>query len=166
MALTMLDKHPETSDRSAWPPEIAAEFERETKNPNPCVGNAFDKLYAHGATLVFGETTELTGGEHLVAARCRTPQVREQYRAVWNAGLTGGCNYYRASPLRPPTGADDPVLKVEFAPAEHSFEVPMGAIEQGTPFPVPEADVLATLAAFEAALASMKSGLPVVCQNA
>ena len=31
--------------------------------------------------------------------------VRDQYRAVWNAGLRGGCNYYRASPLRPPHGA-------------------------------------------------------------
>src|SRR5262249_56665409 len=30
---------------------------------NPCVGNAFDKLYPHGVTLVFGETTELTGGD-------------------------------------------------------------------------------------------------------
>src|SRR6184192_4520050 len=27
---------------------------------NPCVGNAFDKLYDHKVTLVFGETTELT----------------------------------------------------------------------------------------------------------
>jgi hypothetical protein len=36
----MLDKQPETSDRSAWPPEIQAEFERERKSPNPCVGNA------------------------------------------------------------------------------------------------------------------------------
>jgi len=36
----MLDKQPETSDRSAWPPEIQAEFERERKIPNPCVGNA------------------------------------------------------------------------------------------------------------------------------
>ena len=40
MSLTMLDKQPETSDRSAWPPEIQAEFERERKSPNPCVGNA------------------------------------------------------------------------------------------------------------------------------
>jgi predicted dehydrogenase len=40
------------------------------------------------------------------------------------------------------------------------------AIDNKCAFPVPEADVLATLAAFEAALASMKSGLPVVCQNA
>jgi (2R)-sulfolactate sulfo-lyase subunit beta len=51
---------------------------------NPCVGNAFDKLYPHGVTLVFGETTELTGGEHLVAARCRTPQVRERFMATFN----------------------------------------------------------------------------------
>jgi (2R)-sulfolactate sulfo-lyase subunit beta len=51
---------------------------------NPCVGNAFDKLYAQGVTLVFGETTELTGGEHLVAARCRTPQVREQFMAMFD----------------------------------------------------------------------------------
>jgi (2R)-sulfolactate sulfo-lyase subunit beta len=51
---------------------------------NPCVGNAFDKLYAHGATLVFGETTELTGGEHLVAARCRTPKVREDFMRMFD----------------------------------------------------------------------------------
>ena len=51
---------------------------------NPCVGNAFDKLYPYGVTLVFGETTELTGGEQLVAARCRTPQVRERFMAMFN----------------------------------------------------------------------------------
>jgi len=51
---------------------------------NPCVGNAFDKLYEHGVTLVFGETTELTGGEQLVAARCRTPEVRDKFMFVFN----------------------------------------------------------------------------------
>ena len=51
---------------------------------NPTVGNAFDKLYSHGTTLCFGETTELTGGEHLVAARCATPEVREQFMAMFN----------------------------------------------------------------------------------
>jgi quercetin dioxygenase-like cupin family protein len=39
MALTMLDKQAESSQRSAWPPEVAAEFEREKRSPNPCVGN-------------------------------------------------------------------------------------------------------------------------------
>ena len=40
MALTMLDKQAEKSDKSAWSPELIAEFEREKNNPNPCVGNA------------------------------------------------------------------------------------------------------------------------------
>jgi (2R)-sulfolactate sulfo-lyase subunit beta len=51
---------------------------------NPAVGNAFDKLYPHGTTLVFGETTELTGGEHLVAKRCRTPEVKEKFMMMFN----------------------------------------------------------------------------------
>ncbi len=51
---------------------------------NPTVGNAFDKLYPRGTTLCFGETTELTGGEHLVAARCATSEVREQFMAMFN----------------------------------------------------------------------------------
>ncbi|KJC57689.1 hypothetical protein UP10_28025 [Bradyrhizobium sp. LTSPM299] len=38
------------------------------------------------------------------------------------------------------------------------------AVEGRQPFPVPEADVLATLAAFEAALQSMQTGHPVACQ--
>ena len=39
------------------------------------------------------------------------------------------------------------------------------AIENKAAFPVPEADVLATLSAFEAALQSMKSGAPVACRD-
>ena len=51
---------------------------------NPTVGNAFDKLYDLGTTLVFGETSELTGGEHLVAARCRTEQVRTDFMKMFD----------------------------------------------------------------------------------
>ena len=51
---------------------------------NPTVGNAFDKLYPHGVTMVFGETTELTGGEHLVAARCRNDAVRKKFQFVFD----------------------------------------------------------------------------------
>jgi quercetin dioxygenase-like cupin family protein len=39
MALTMLDKTAEKKDKAQWPADIAAEFERESKNPNPCVGS-------------------------------------------------------------------------------------------------------------------------------
>jgi (2R)-sulfolactate sulfo-lyase subunit beta len=51
---------------------------------NPAVGNAFDKLHPHGVTLCFGETTEITGGEHLVAARCKTPEIRERFMFMFN----------------------------------------------------------------------------------
>ena len=51
---------------------------------NPTVGDAFDKLYAAGCTLVFGETTELTGGEQIVAARCRNDQVRADFMRVFD----------------------------------------------------------------------------------
>src|SRR6476660_4339382 len=51
---------------------------------NPTVGDAFDKLYAAGCTLVFGETTELTGGEQIVAARCRDDRVRADFMRVFD----------------------------------------------------------------------------------
>jgi (2R)-sulfolactate sulfo-lyase subunit beta len=51
---------------------------------NPTVGDAFDKLYAAGCTLVFGETTELTGGESIVAARCRDEKVRAEFMRVFD----------------------------------------------------------------------------------
>src|SRR5580704_5351734 len=51
---------------------------------NPSVGNAYDKLYDRGVTLCFGETTELTGGEQLVVKRCRTPQIADQFMAMFN----------------------------------------------------------------------------------
>jgi pimeloyl-ACP methyl ester carboxylesterase len=36
-----------------------------------------------------------------------TEELKAQYRAVWDASLTGGLNYYRASPLRPPRDGDE-----------------------------------------------------------
>ncbi len=51
---------------------------------NPTVGNAFDKLYKRGTTLLFGETSEITGGEHLVAERCRDEKVRERFMFMFD----------------------------------------------------------------------------------
>lgn len=51
---------------------------------NPTVGNAFDKMYPLGNTLLFGETSEVTGGEHLIAERCRTDEVRERFMFMFN----------------------------------------------------------------------------------
>lgn len=47
---------------------------------NPTVGNAFDKLWEQGAMTLFGETTEITGGEHLVMERCANDEVRAKFK--------------------------------------------------------------------------------------
>jgi pimeloyl-ACP methyl ester carboxylesterase len=39
---------------------------------------------------------------HWGAAPWLTEGEAQRYREVWDASLTGGLNYYRASPLRPP----------------------------------------------------------------
>ncbi len=44
------------------------------------MGDAYEKLEAAGCTLLFGETTELTGGEQIVAERCATPEVRQKFQ--------------------------------------------------------------------------------------
>jgi (2R)-sulfolactate sulfo-lyase subunit beta len=51
---------------------------------NPTVGNAFDKLESLGVTMCFGETTEITGGETIVADRCATPAVREAFMKMFD----------------------------------------------------------------------------------
>jgi (2R)-sulfolactate sulfo-lyase subunit beta len=52
---------------------------------NPALGRAVDRLIDAGATVIFGETSELTGGEHLIAARCATPAVRDAFMRTYNA---------------------------------------------------------------------------------
>ena len=51
---------------------------------NPTVGNAFDKLYENNNTLLFGETSEITGGEHLVEARCANDAVAKKFMFMFN----------------------------------------------------------------------------------
>lgn len=52
---------------------------------NPALGRAVDHLIDAGATVIFGETSELTGAEHLIAARCATPQVRDAFMRTYTA---------------------------------------------------------------------------------
>lgn len=53
-----------------------------------------------------------------------TEAMKDQYRAVWRRGLTGPLNYYRASPLKPPTPENDAVMKIELPPAFVTVRVP------------------------------------------
>jgi (2R)-sulfolactate sulfo-lyase subunit beta len=51
----------------------------------PTVGNVIDRIIPMGATASFGETSELTGGEHVVYAKAATPEVAEAFMRVYNA---------------------------------------------------------------------------------
>ena len=53
-----------------------------------------------------------------------TPAVKAQYREVWQHGLQGGLNYYRASPLRPATATDPGASAVQIPPEALRIEVP------------------------------------------
>jgi pimeloyl-ACP methyl ester carboxylesterase len=53
-----------------------------------------------------------------------TEDVKDQYRAIWRAGLTGGCNLYRASPLRPPRPEDPAAAAVTLPPELLRVELP------------------------------------------
>jgi (2R)-sulfolactate sulfo-lyase subunit beta len=51
----------------------------------PTVGNMYDKWIPRGIYGVFGETSEITGAEHLCKARAATPEVGERWYKMWKA---------------------------------------------------------------------------------
>jgi pimeloyl-ACP methyl ester carboxylesterase len=53
-----------------------------------------------------------------------TSALRERYREVWSHGLDGALNYYRASPLRPPTPGDDTLQSLQLPPSVLHVSVP------------------------------------------
>jgi (2R)-sulfolactate sulfo-lyase subunit beta len=51
---------------------------------NPTVGNAVTKLVKMGATVSFGETSEITGAEHVVRERGVTKEIGDEFYRVWS----------------------------------------------------------------------------------
>jgi (2R)-sulfolactate sulfo-lyase subunit beta len=51
----------------------------------PTVAQVVDRVVDAGGTVIFGETSELTGGEHLIAERCATPEVRRKFQDMFDA---------------------------------------------------------------------------------
>lgn len=51
----------------------------------PTVGNLYDKLLPEGIYGCFGETSEITGGEHICKQRAATPELGARWYAVWKA---------------------------------------------------------------------------------
>jgi (2R)-sulfolactate sulfo-lyase subunit beta len=51
----------------------------------PTVGNMYDKLIPQGIYGCFGETSEITGAEHLAKARAASPEIGEKWMKTWQA---------------------------------------------------------------------------------
>jgi len=51
---------------------------------NPTVGRVFERLADAGAKLIFGETTEVTGGEDIIMEKCVTPEIAAQFKAAFD----------------------------------------------------------------------------------
>jgi pimeloyl-ACP methyl ester carboxylesterase len=79
--------------------------------------------------------------ERFGGATWLTPALRERYRDAWSAqaeavpgvatassALTGPLNYYRASPLYPPTSPDDPVHSLTLPDALLKVDVPTSVV--------------------------------------
>ena len=70
----------------------------------PTVSQAVDRHVNSGGTIIFGETSELTGGEHLIAARCADEQVRRRFQAMYDAYITeiesSGANLLGSQPTQ------------------------------------------------------------------
>jgi len=52
---------------------------------NPTVGNMYDKLIPKGIHGVFGETSELTGAEHVCVRRAASPEAAEKFMKTFQA---------------------------------------------------------------------------------
>ena len=72
----------------------------------------FRRLF--GFFMPFGSVKGKPGSSSLrIAPNWLTDEVRDQYRDIWQRGLTGPLNFYRASPLRPGSKIDDVVIPRE-----------------------------------------------------
>ncbi len=58
-----------------------------------------------------------------LAEKHLTEEERAKYRALWQRGLHGACNYYRATPLVPPRAGDPGAEAVQIP--EHLCTIPM-----------------------------------------
>ena len=69
---------------------------------NPAVGAAVDKIIDEGGTVIFGETSELAGAEHILARRAVNDAVREEFLKAFeeyvNFAISKGVDIFGSQP--------------------------------------------------------------------
>lgn len=88
-----------------------------------CEPGAAERLAAHdfAGLWPFFEAHSPSAGH---AGGWLTPALRTRYRALWSASLPTMLQWYRASPLKPPQRADDPVMSLQLPPELTRVSVP------------------------------------------
>ncbi|MBX5457683.1 MAG: UxaA family hydrolase [Thermogemmatispora sp.] len=70
----------------------------------PTVAQVVDRHVQAGGTVIFGETSELTGGEHLIAQRCIDEAVRSRFQAMYDGYIreieASGANLLGSQPTQ------------------------------------------------------------------
>lgn len=51
---------------------------------NPTVGKVVERLLSYGGTVIFGETSELTGGEHIIIDRIKKEEEKKKFIEIFN----------------------------------------------------------------------------------
>lgn len=65
----------------------------------PTVGNMYDKLLPHGIYGCFGETSEITGAEHLCRERAASPEAADAFMKIFQAYQDEVIEPYKTSDL-------------------------------------------------------------------
>jgi (2R)-sulfolactate sulfo-lyase subunit beta len=65
----------------------------------PTVGNMYDKLLPNGSYGCFGETSEITGAEHICKERAATPEAAEKFMKIFQAYHKDVIEPYKTSDL-------------------------------------------------------------------
>ncbi|MFR1052271.1 MAG: UxaA family hydrolase [Lachnospirales bacterium] len=102
MAISGLQRQPVGIDRVTMAIKCGASDTTSGMASNCVIGYVADKLVDLGATVVFGETTEFLGGEHLLARRAVSKEVGEQIYNIVNRmearAKSIGCDMRRGQP--------------------------------------------------------------------
>jgi (2R)-sulfolactate sulfo-lyase subunit beta len=65
----------------------------------PTVGNMYDKLLPHGLYGCFGETSEITGAEHICVQRAANPEAADKFMKIWQSYQDDVIEQFKTSDL-------------------------------------------------------------------
>ena len=117
--LKALQSHPAQQAASAY-----MNFLVEPTAAAHLAANDFERLFG----FLTGQDSALTSlsarNAGQAPAHWLSPERQAQYRQVWQHGLQGGLNYYRASPLRPATATDPGATHIDIPASALTIDVP------------------------------------------